>query len=260
MIDEAKPLLRQAEEEAEHDPELAIVLARFFGRQAQESEAMRYYDIAAQRDDLEFAAILEEARLYERSGDQKRAEEKYVALAEEGGDPMGKVILGEYYLRGGKYDEARNLFTSVAGNQPFVYRYIAVCQAETGDVDGAISSLTSYLENNCPVGPTMPGTGAENPPVREAADSVHGESPWEPFRRVAEIAISKGMPDKAARALEIAINCGVETADLWEMLGDAYNAQGDKDNAGKAYNKALNMTEQDSQKNRLRDKLRSVSE
>jgi len=259
MIDEAKPLLQKAEKAANEDPELAIVIARFFARQDQRAEALRYYDIAAQREDLRFPALFEEARLLESAGEKDRAEEKYIALAEKVEDPMSKVILGEYYMRCGRYDAALRQFTTVAKNQPYMYGYIAICQAETGNIDGAIAALTTYVENNCPSGPTIPqAEPGESVPVHEAADSVHGGSPWDPFKRVAATALAKGMPDKAVQVLEVAAGCGGETPALLEMLGDAYKAQGKKEEARNAWTKALDMAEQDSDKNRLRDKIRQL--
>ena len=259
MIGEAKPLLHEAEKAADEDPELAIVLARFFARQNQGTEALRYYDIAAQREDLRFPALLEAARLLENAGEKERAEEKYVALAQKVNDPMSKVILGEYYMRNGRYDAALKQFTPVAGSQPYIYGYIAVCQAETGDFDGAITSLTKYVENSCPTGPVIPqAQPGESVPVHEAADSVHGGSPWNPFKRVAATAMAKGLPARATQALEAALGCGGETPDLLELLGDAFKAQGKKDEARNAWTKALDMTEQDTDKNRLRDKIKQL--
>ena len=258
-VDEAKPLLAQAEEAARQDPELAIILARFFDRQKRTDEASRYYEIAAQRDDLKFAALLDKARMLEHAGDAKHAEETYLALAEQTGNPKGRIILGEYYMRGGRYEAALKEFNETVETQPYVHQYIAVCQAESGDIDGAIASLETYREHNCPTGPT--GLPAETPqasPVYEAADSVHGGSPWEPFRRVAEIAMSKNMPAKAVRALETAFGCGGDAPELWESLGDAYHALGQDDKARDAWNKALEKAAQDGEKDRLRQKLDSL--
>lgn len=258
-IEDAKPLMREAQQAAEKEPDVAIVLARFFARQGRVEEAARYYDIAARSDALKYSALYEEARLLEEAGEKGRAEQKYIALSEQVPRPISKVVLGEYYLRGGRYEAALKEFEAVAENEPFVYRYVAVCRAETGDLDGAIASLEKYKEKSCPAGPTVPQAELPgNVPIHEASEVVRVGSPWTPFLRVAEAAMAKGMPEKAVTVLKGALDCGGETSEILERLGDAYLAAGQKDKARESWTDALGLAQQDVDKNRLKGKLEGL--
>ena len=203
MVEEARPLLRRAGEAAEQNPELALIVARFYARRADVENASRYYRIAASRQDILFTAVREEARVFERVGDFRRAEQNYASLLKTARRHVARAVLGEFYLRRGRHAEALEQLTKVTGALPYVYGEIAVCRAELGDMEDAVNSLAKYAECGCPARPF--DIAPEGTFGRGRTGSLCGGVPWEPFLRVADTAMSRGRPAKALEVLRAAL-------------------------------------------------------
>lgn len=258
MADEARPLLKRAEEAAAEDPELAIIMARFRARRGDMEGAARYYGIAAGSEDLLFTATWEQAWLFEKAGDFEAAELEYGVLAEKGGRPVGHAILGGFYLRRRRHDEALEQFGKVAHALNHVCGDIAVCLAELGDLDGAIASLGEYEAFDYTEWPRYEVPEAMQ--VYEAGDPPRGGLPWGACLRVAGIAMSEGRPNKALDALQAALDCGGETPEILETMGDAYRVMDRNDRAREAWNKALELKPDRAAEQRIRGKIGSLSD
>lgn len=229
-VDEAKEQYDRALSLFPTAPEVHLGLAALYEEEGQYDLALKSYIIAFQNPDLSIDPKMQVIlKYYERSGRNTELRNDAFLLVESviqahPGDPKGYSVLGDFYLRDKKPEEAREAFRqaiSNGGNQYPIWQQVLLLDADLGDMASlekeSAQALTLY-------------------PAQPLVYLLNGFS-----------LMATEKYDLAAESLEQGLDFAVGNpalqAQFYSYLGDTYHQLKQDQKSDKNYEKALAIDE-----------------
>jgi tetratricopeptide (TPR) repeat protein len=218
-----------------------LILASFYARNNRLADAEKVSWDAVATDPKSLAARANVSEVILKEGDQARAEEVLRQASKDfPNDPVGVVILADYYMNSGQLDKARAEYSSLAAKYPkniYVLKGYVRALLEVKDY-AAAQNVVAGLVKAHPKDPEVAGlngivllnSGKANDAVGALQNAVK-DSPKDAFLQywLGRAALAKGDISLAETSLRQAASLNPSRVDAVEVLAQIARQRGDMD-------------------------------